>query len=1537
MGATRNVYKVIRSIIFTVILTVVGLYTLLYTALSVPAVQQYVGEVAERELSKLLGTHVSIGHVSLSLGGEVQLQEVEVPCPDGTDFASIDKLGAGIDLGELIFKRRIVFTFAEIIGLDGHLRQEKKDGPWNPQFLVDALSPKDKTKPPTQFDIKLRNVVIRKSRISVDKDWAALPGSGRMDFNHLLITDLSVDAILPRLKNDDFAIELRRLSFREKSGFELERLTANVHITPHQLDIDNLSIRLPGTYIEPGEFHLAYNGYNEIGKVLKNRSYDIRMQETEITPSDFAAFLPTLRDFREPIRLTLDARCTLTDFNIRRFLLDARRYGLSLMLAGRLSNPADNGRRKIIVDKFNLDATSRALARFTGLVPNLPPQAKGIITRLGDVRADFKGHLIPGETKIDLAASTAVGSVKTRLQAGLKGFMPTSLTGDIETPGFDLGHLLDNPKFGTVIARTHTDLRIASFTLDGINGLADIDLQRFDFNGKTITNVLAHLTKEGKNVSGEASINDSRLTASLNGDAVIDGMNSIVNARLETSGLNPASFASTFPQGYLFTGRADIALNGIDPGTFTGSVGIADLHLESPKGPLDIPYINVEANHELDDNGRGLRRVTLDTPYANAEVYGHYDIARLPKALRSLFSQAMPALLPGHFSPDDYLNQEINLGLTVHPDNTLTEYFGLPVTLLTPVTVNGYVDGDNSTAHLSLFAPYIQQGKDKLIRNTFVTAQINGTSHAASLQAGTVLPGKDNTDVDLNLSFLGINNNLEAYVMWDLNRPTAYRGKVGMTVDFSRDPVTNATQFGLRVMPSQFQVADAVWDVAQGTVDYSDGVINVNGVSVGRGDQFVNINGRASKNPDDRITVDLSKIDLDYIFETLKINYVTFGGKASGRAFASNVFRPDEIIARTDGLKVQDLTYNGGLLGDSADLFGEWLPKQKKVAIGAEISEAGKHRASVKGGVWLGRDSLAFDMDTKKVNIAFMQPFMSAFASDLKGRASGKVKLYGTFSDIDLTGRVFADTIAMKVDYTNVVYSGSDSVYLDPGRIRIPSFRLYDRNGNSGILSGELTHRYFHEPKFNFTVKNARNLLCYNTNEKMNPDWYGTIYGNGGGQIRGVPGYVGIMVDMAVAPKSVFTFVLNDRVAAGDYNFLTFTDRRKQAEEEEREQQRMQAQTDTVLENVRRFIRQRERRQEEENRPSVFDLDIRASVTPESEMILVMDPVGGDKIRAHGNGSLQLGYNSSTEEMDMYGTYTLTDGTYNFTLQDIILKDFTIRPGSSIAFNGDPLKATVDISAIYRVNANLTDLDKSFASDRDLNRTNVPVDAVLSVVGDLQSPQINLDIELPTLTQDAERKVKSIISTEDMMSRQIIYLLALNRFYTPEYMGSSSNGGEWASVASATVASQLQNMLAQLTDKFTLAPTFRTDKGDFSDMEFDVALSSRLLNNRLLINGNLGYRDKATSNTTFVGDFDIEYLLNRSGNLRLKAYNHYNDQNYYLKSALTTQGIGIIYRKDFDNIFKFLRPKKKKKPEEQPVTPDTLPALKPEEPAPQPQ
>ena len=214
--------------------------------------------------------------------------------------------------------------------------------------------------------------------------------------------------------------------------------------------------------------------------------------------------------------------------------------------------------------------------------------------------------------------------------------------------------------------------------------------------------------------------------------------------------------------------------------------------------------------------------------------------------------------------------------------------------------------------------------------------------------------------------------------------------------------------------------------------------------------------------------------------------------------------------------------------------------------------------------------------------------------------------------------------------------------------------------------------------------------------------------------------------------------------------------------------------------------------------------------------------------------------------------------------------------------------------------------------DKDLNRTNVPVHAVLNVTGDMRQPEIAFDLEFPTLTTDIYRKVRSIISTDDMMNRQIIYLLALNRFYTPEYMASTTKGNELVSVASSTISSQLSNLLGRFRQL-----EYRSDIPQrpwrLSDVEVDVALSSRLLNNRLLFNGNFGYRDNSMNTSQFVGDFDLEYLLDRGGMWRLKAYNRYNDQNYYLRTAPTTQGVGVVLKRDFNSFFSFLRAFRKKK------------------------
>ena len=140
---------------------------------------------------------------------------------------------------------------------------------------------------------------------------------------------------------------------------------------------------------------------------------------------------------------------------------------------------------------------------------------------------------------------------------------------------------------------------------------------------------------------------------------------------------------------------------------------------------------------------------------------------------------------------------------------------------------------------------------------------------------------------------------------------------------------------------------------------------------------------------------------------------------------------------------------------------------------------------------------------------------------------------------------------------------------------------------------------------------------------------------------------------------------------------------------------------------------------------------------------------------------------------------------------------------------------------------------------------------------------------------------------------------------------TATKGNELFSVASSTLTSRLSGMLGKLNENFSISPNIRSDKGDFSDLQFDVALSSNLLNNRLRLNGNLGYRDKSLNTTQFIGDFDLEYLINRSGSWRLKAYNRFNDQTYFLRTAKTTQGVGIMFQHDFDNLFDALKKNKK--------------------------
>ena len=209
----------------------------------------------------------------------------------------------------------------------------------------------------------------------------------------------------------------------------------------------------------------------------------------------------------------------------------------------------------------------------------------------------------------------------------------------------------------------------------------------------------------------------------------------------------------------------------------------------------------------------------------------------------------------------------------------------------------------------------------------------------------------------------------------------------------------------------------------------------------------------------------------------------------------------------------------------------------------------------------------------------------------------------------------------------------------------------------------------------------------------------------------------------------------------------------------------------------------------------------------------------------------------------------------------------------------------------------------------------------MKITGQPRAPQVDFDLDIPNVNTDEKQMVRAIINSEDEMNQQVIYLLAVGRFYPKqannadeEQQGPSKTSLAMQSLLSGTISGQINSMLGQIikSNNWNFGANISTGDEGWNNAEYEGLVSGRMLNNRLLVNGQFGYRDNVnTATSSFIGDFDIRYLLFPNGNLALKVYNQTNDR-YFTRSSLNTQGIGIIMKKDFNGWRDLLGTKKKK-------------------------
>lgn len=1501
----RRFYKIFRAIAVTLLSIAIVLPLVVYILLSLSGVQEKIKDRAEIELSQLLDAPVRIGSLSIQLPSRLVIDDITVKDKNEVNALEISRVDAAIEMRAFIETGRIIITYAEIDNLRASLYREKHGAPLNIDHIIKALQPKDRNKPPTVFDLRVGHLLLRNSSVYYDVMSAPLPVEGHFDPNHVAVTDINVNLLLPRLRNDDFTVRMRRLSCRERSGLRLSNLQFDTQITNRSIQVSGLSVRTPRSAILIGDIQLDFNGWGDIPRAIRDDNHELRILEgTVITPSEFVPFMAGLSKFDDEVHISADATgCLNNTIEIQDLKLSVP--GKSLLFnsdAIVLSGLGSEKQRELGVKAsglhlaFDARQTASVVSEFITLPTSLPrvASALGNVTVDGDV--DYNAKKL--DAIVDI--STAIGTMNVDARAALPTAGSTaSIIGDLNLDSFNAGALLDNPAVGLGCVSMTTSFDLA-FAKPYPTGTLSAGISSIEFKGYEYSDISLDAKSENEMVRVSLDVNDPHADLCLDGHISTADVPStqfyIVASNIDFSALKLSNSLTSHRLSF----KADASLEGEDINSIDGWLRLNDISYINGNGKgVSLDLVDIESQCSDDP-----KRLSINSDVLEGSIRGSFNLSTVANTTRDIIGHFIPALTgaPDELASrhDANLDNDFTFDFTIKNNNNLERMFNLPITLVEPVKVKGTLSYPLYTLQLDVDAPYIGQGS-KLIRGTSLGIDLDGLGNTSRLMVTSTIPTKRG-DLIFTIDGAAVDNRINTQVDWLIENKADFTGDLNFTTTLSRVPDQDGNQIlgtRININPGVAVFNDTIWEVAPSSIDILPGHIAVDDFKAYHDGQSISVDGVVANDTTSVLRLALRDIDLDYIFSTLNIPNVMFGGNATGDFYASGLLAGDPRIY-TPLLQVNNLSYNGCVMGDGT-IRSRWVGDDRAIMLDADIAQADSRHSRIKGKIRPVDEELDFYFDADHAQIGFLQPFMSAFCSDINGEASGSAHLYGTFKLIDMTGDLFADSIRMKLDFTNVYYTASDSVHIRPGRIEFEDIELSDPYGNKGLLSGYLTHECFKKPVFEFRVSNARNMLVYDVPETTEQRWYGHVFGNGNAVVKGRPGLVDINVDMKTAPKSSFTFVLSDAEVANDYTFITFRDRDRQKKDSI-------LKANTYLATIEKFNRQVNARKNEIDVPSIYKMNISVDVTPEAAVNLIMDPVGGDAIKANGSGLMTMSYDSSNEDLKMRGTYTLTRGSYNFTLQDIIRKDFTIEPGSSITFNGDPYAAQLDITAAYSLNANLTDLDESFAQDKELNRTNVPVHAMLIARGDMRHPEISFDLSFPTLTQDTYRKVKSIVSTDEMMNTQIIYLLALNRFYTPDYMASTTKGNELVSVASSTISSQLSSILGNLSDNWSIAPNFRSDRGDFSDMEFDLALSSHLLNNRLLLNGNFGYRDKSLNNNSFIGDFDAEYLLNRAGTIRLKAYNRYNDQNFYVKNALTTQGLGVVFKRDFDNIFSFWRP-----------------------------
>lgn len=1468
--------------------TLLGLFIFIYLLIAIlnsTVVQSFLAAKASDYFSKEWKAKVSIGGLEIRPLLTVGLKDVYLEDPNKDTVATISYLEASFKKFE--FVKGLEFSKVRLDDVNFNLNIG--EGKLNLSFIIDYFKSdkpkKDKKREPYVIKVdrcQLNNVNFS---LNLNDSPTPIPEFG-VAINHMQYNEINgvLDDIV--VINDSINVNIKRFSTKERSGVTLENLKGKFTVSPKGIICRSMQVKTAESDLRMYA-SIKTDSWKTYSYFIDSADCFLFLQKgSKAGLKDATYWAPILKGFNQKCEIAAIIKGTVADAKCS--FLEVKTSDTYLRGKGSVKGLPDMEKTvfDVQLDELNSSSIDFNKIEFGEMLANV--KLPEFLHNLGQVniKADFKGLLHNFEAKAEVKSQ--IGNVEVVGKSSRESIKDNiTYEAKIHSNQFNVGKLLGIEILGD--GELNVDAKAKVGDLKELKCELLADLTDFNINGNRYNSIEVDAEMQEGIVNAQCEIIDQAAIINLNAEMdLLNNMSLLVRGDLSEVNLHKMGFFDFPDTSTIISTDLFARVNTFNLDSLRGFVDFRNAMISTNTNNYDIDYLNIRTRNDSISN-----TFLLNSNIISIVAEGKYKIPLLINNINKIIDQYIPdfsLLKPQNQvtqkpkkTYENVENENLNLKIELKDFATVKDLFALNMHIAPQTLLNANINPQQDL-QLDLKSDYF-------IYDTYLFKDIKLQSNANQGvfdNTLTIEHIKISDSIELNTNQININYKTNEITL-GINAGIKDQDPLSTQLNFKGF----LTENGLlgHIINSYIDIVDSKVEINNNnSINYFDESLSLMNFSLKQNKGSITLNGEISDKPNNKLDVVFKNLDISSFNPLLNNFGINLKGEINEKIVLKNILSNFNL---TSNLVINDLYVNNIALGKATfnvsnaltkDIFStnikmQYISKDNKTTL----------PLSIKG--FINTKSKTNNLDLKlsmeNLNLEIIEPYLSSISSDIGGTLYTKgLKIKGPFTQPNITGILETKNAHFKIDMLNITYDFSDKIHLNNNTFTLKDFTLSDKQKNKIILNGDITHTNFTD--FDINIKAiADKLKILDTDQYSEQMYYGTAFASATADIKGDLNHLDITVAAQTERGTNLTVPVSSKTSATKNSFIKF----------------VSPQDTNTNDPIKQIIA------EQESEGLTYNVSVDLSVTPNAQLILPMDfnQLKGD-LAAKGNGDLRIDLNSEGA-LSLMGTIEIENGQFKMSVMNMMAKTFEIEQGGTLTWTGEPAEGNMDLQAIYKTKASLMPILGSEYSKA------VDVQSIIKLTGSMMNPQPKFDIRLPNTDDNTVERLFMNIDRNDekAMLEQTVSLLFLHQFYSSE--GNYENTVMETGISSAFEAAfgQISGMLTDVIRVVDVNMNYSRGTETNSD-QFDVNLSRDY--GKWVVNVNSSFGTGENVSTTnqemnaIIGDAYVEYKMTDAFRIRVFNRSNANDFTKYNISPFT-QGVGLFYKKQFNNIPEIFSRKKK--------------------------